>query len=243
MTQREYFARMEDIRRLRDRIMDVLAKDAAELKSTFLGDLEGLLAIHPDLTVDEYVELIRTELKITPGKARQLKARLEAGQLQLAAERAEVLAGIVGAVNLSPLEVQALYHVNFPKLNAELVSQVKTHLADVINRKGSYREVIASLKKTEIASYQARTMVNTALAGFDNAYSSELAKKSGIETFRYMGMAAQRPFCQTRLGNDYTRAEISQMDNGQGLPVFAYCGGYNCVHQWVANPFKEIHSL
>lgn len=241
MTQKDFFAEMEDVRRLRMRIMERIARDAEALKNVYLAELEGVLSAHPNLTLQGYTELIGSEIRISKGMARSLLDRLRQGQRQLAQERMELFSGIMESVPNIPVEnLQALYSVNFPKINGNVASQLRKAMTQVITRGGSYRDVVVHLRReTDIVAYQARTLANTAVAGFDNAYQFEIAGRTGIETFRYAGMAAQRPFCQERLGGNYTRSEINRMDNGQGLPVFAYCGGYNCVHQWVPNPFAR----
>ena len=41
-----------------------------------------------------------------------------------------------------------------------------------------------------------------------------------------------RPFCRLHVGKALTESGIAQADNGQGLPVDAFAGGYNCRHVW-----------
>jgi len=47
-------------------------------------------------------------------------------------------------------------------------------------------------------------------------------------------VAGARPFCRERVGKVYSIEEIRAMDNGQGLAVEYFCGGWNCRHRWVA---------
>lgn len=79
--------------------------------------------------------------------------------------------------------------------------------------------------------------LDTAVAGFDRTARMRGAVDAGVELFRYEGPRTNlRPFCRDtieRNGGIYTLAEIQRMDNGQGLPVENYCGGYNCRHRWV----------
>lgn len=85
--------------------------------------------------------------------------------------------------------------------------------------------------------HHANTFVNTQLAGWDNTTAKTLADLSGLRKATYMGplSANTRPFCINLLGSGqlYTEKQIREMDNGQGLPVIRYCGGYNCMHEWV----------
>jgi len=41
------------------------------------------------------------------------------------------------------------------------------------------------------------------------------------------------------LGNIYHIDEIEKLDNGQGLDVMTYCGGYNCRHMWLPATKEE----
>jgi hypothetical protein len=41
-----------------------------------------------------------------------------------------------------------------------------------------------------------------------------------------------RPFCRRHVGKALTESGIAQANNGQGLPVDAFAGGYNCRHVW-----------
>lgn len=89
---------------------------------------------------------------------------------------------------------------------------------------------------------QLRTELNTLLAGFARSVTVGKAKELGFELFEYLGPDddVTRPFCERVLDKDppiYTREEISEMDNEQGLDVFAYGGGYNCRHDW--SPISE----
>lgn len=77
---------------------------------------------------------------------------------------------------------------------------------------------------------QAATITQTALAGFDRL--TTLHQAPTATHLRYVGPPAQRDFCRDRIGRVYSLEEISSMDNGQGLTVLTYCGGYNCRHTW-----------
>lgn len=77
---------------------------------------------------------------------------------------------------------------------------------------------------------QAATITQTALAGFDRL--TTLHQAPTATHLRYVGPPAQRDFCRDRVGRVFSLEEISSMDNGQGLTVLTYCGGYNCRHTW-----------
>lgn len=58
---------------------------------------------------------------------------------------------------------------------------------------------------------------------------------NGITKFKFVGPAPERKFCIQHYEKSYTMNEIKQMDNGQGLKVLYFRGGYNCRHIWVAD--------
>ena len=111
----------------------------------------------------------------------------------------------------------------------------------------------------KMGRHRAFTVGNTAFGGFDRAdfwrnaeqaagdaatgdAATGDADASAGETmyFRYAGPPADRAFCRTHLGGVYTRTEINSLDNGQGLDVALYMGGYNCRHRWVLATDAEV---
>lgn len=79
----------------------------------------------------------------------------------------------------------------------------------------------------------ADAVAHTSKIGLSRTKTILQADAAGIKEFKYSGPGAQRDFCKDHLGNIYTLDEIKRMDNGQGLPVLNFCGGYRCVHRWV----------
>lgn len=95
-----------------------------------------------------------------------------------------------------------------------------------------------ALQRLGIARHHARTEVDAARAAIDNIGRLDSARVAGITTFRYNGPTANvRSFCAQHVGLVFHLDEIRRMDNGQGLPVEHYCGGYNCRHRWT--PFRN----
>lgn len=89
---------------------------------------------------------------------------------------------------------------------------------------------------------QVKTETQTLLAGFSRAVTVGKAKELGFDLFIYLGPddKVTRPFCERVLAKDppiYSTDEIASMNNGQGLDVFSYGGGYNCRHDW--RPISE----
>lgn len=86
---------------------------------------------------------------------------------------------------------------------------------------------------------QAETITQTALAAADRAGVYE--DRDAEQLYRYDGPPADRPFCKTHLGKTYTLADLKALDNGQGLPVELYLGGFNCRH--VLTPISVVNPL
>jgi len=88
------------------------------------------------------------------------------------------------------------------------------------------------------------TELNTAASGFARSVVAQKAIEAGFDLYEYIGPfdSLTRDFCQMVLDRSppiYTLDEISglQSEQGQGLDVLVYGGGYNCRHQW--RPISE----
>ncbi len=83
------------------------------------------------------------------------------------------------------------------------------------------------------------TIGNTIEASVGRAALIEQSHRDRVQRFRYVGPRARaRAFCsqlldQAAAGKTWTIEEIERLDNGQGLPVLYFCGGYNCRHRWM----------
>lgn len=85
---------------------------------------------------------------------------------------------------------------------------------------------------------QISTELNTGLVSFNRTVTTSTAADLGLTLFRYIGPDDEitREFCENVLhdapGAIYTIDEIEAMDNGQGLRVLNFGGGYNCRHEF-----------
>lgn len=72
----------------------------------------------------------------------------------------------------------------------------------------------------------------TSLSAFNRTVTAQRAADSGIELFLYFGPDDNktRAFCQDCVDKVFTMKDLQASDNGQGLPVPTYLGGYNCRH-------------
>lgn len=93
-----------------------------------------------------------------------------------------------------------------------------------------------------------KTEFNTTMATFSRTVTAKKAEDAGLELFLYIGPSDDktRPFCAARLSRSpaiYTKAEISEMDNGQTGDVLSTGGGYNCRHQWSPLSLKAAKEM
>jgi hypothetical protein len=101
---------------------------------------------------------------------------------------------------------------------------------------GSLADVVAEVQDVlRVTSVQAQAAVDAAVMAVGRR--AVMAAADAIEgdadlVYVYVGPkdAKNRPFCRTWVGKAATNPE--RLDNGQGLPVDDYCGGYNCRHSW-----------
>ena len=93
-------------------------------------------------------------------------------------------------------------------------------------------KVLANAEGRTISNLE--TEVRTGLMGYQRLVAVEKAKTLGITKFLYVGPddKVTREFCHAHVDRVFTLDQIQAMDNGQGLPVLVYGGGYNCRHHW-----------
>jgi hypothetical protein len=117
-----------------------------------------------------------------------------------------------------------------PRIRADVRRQLRGHVLRAIDEGSGVEGLRKSLD--EINFGNTMTVANTSIAGFNNALTIEQARQAQIESFRYDGPTGPttRPFCAARVGKIFTLDELRAMDNGQGLPVEQYLGGWNCRH-------------
>ncbi|MBU1096868.1 MAG: hypothetical protein KKB34_10340 [Bacteroidetes bacterium] len=129
----------------------------------------------------------------------------------------------------------AAYNVSFDGIEESIKQKMIREFRASVQGGYGVDELRKKLYNSGLGWYQAATEANTAIAQFDNNYHTQTASAAGINLFLYDGtIYKSRRFCIDHIGNYYTLEELSNMDNGQGLPVETSCGGYNCVHYLTA---------
>ncbi len=155
--------------------------------------------------------------------------------------------------------------VKFTGLDTDIIDVLKGQTYDQFEAFGSqainriseqmYRSVTAGAKMSELLTtvrgvlqghkdvrgrpmtMYARQFANDSVMNFHNAVNLKKAEDLDINHYLYVGdiIRTTRPFCATRAGQVYTRAQIDSWVHdwqGKAGPAFEYRGGYNCRHHW-----------
>lgn len=100
--------------------------------------------------------------------------------------------------------------------------------------------------RMDVPFVRARVAVQTAVMGAWRlstvARAESGAKEIGeVAAFLYLGPddSKCRPFCAAHVGRVYKAKDIARMNNGQGLEVRTFAGGYNCRHVWSPISLEE----
>jgi len=123
------------------------------------------------------------------------------------------------------------------KYGKKIYDILKQGVKEDTSRTLLYDRAMREVRKGKQYAY---TWINTAENAINQAQRIRENIEAGVKYFKYAGPPADREFCQHLLDKVYTVEEIEQMDNGQGLPVLYYRGGYNCRHRW--QPVNEFAS-
>ena len=122
----------------------------------------------------------------------------------------------------------------FTDAESAITTKVKATVSRLIRSKRSDSDIDRALSvELGVQERHVRTVRETTRAAVSQA--QVISDASGVMFYRYMGPTkGVRKFCSDHVGKVYHVSEIERMDNGQGLPVLFYKGGYNCRHRWVA---------
>lgn len=183
---------------------------------------------------------------------------IEAGGFPQIAERLEKLYGAELARVQELLSTTTGKRVSFGGADVELIETLIQYDFDAITNNvratvGSARQIITRQivtgQRPDLNALEdlvdsrtlrnVKTELNTAVSGFNQTMQHKKTEDLGPGRYLYAGPGPDkviRPFCSEHLGGEYTREQIAGMDNGQGLDVFIYNGGYNCRHQWLFIP-------
>lgn len=110
-------------------------------------------------------------------------------------------------------------------------------------------ETIATNLQIQLEGAMGRqlTEVKTQISSFGRSITAFTAEEVGLTHYLYTGPkdGITRPFCRQLIDLVVTKDQMRKLDNGQGLGVLVYCGGYNCRHSWspVSLGFIEAANL
>lgn len=131
--------------------------------------------------------------------------------------------------------MDAIINTDFDKITTATAQVNTTVRQEVLRGILLGREAqIDTTALSETLQRNIETEIRTGEMSFDRVVNNSKALDLGYDVFEYVGPTDKfnRPFCREHVGKRYTREEINAMDNGQGLPVFEFGGGYNCRHRW-----------
>lgn len=91
------------------------------------------------------------------------------------------------------------------------------------------------LTLTDAKTAHADTNARLVVSGYNRNARNEMRKSADIGHGFYYGDArhSTRAFCRYCIGKVFSMDQINLLNNGQGLDVLLYCGGWNCIHSWL----------
>lgn len=193
--------------------------------------------------------LIRAQGQTSAAVYRQIAARLEQATgeaISIAGRRAvEAVEAVAGAPpSTLSVDVRAELDQIIDGQAADVVRvfgaaqrQMREAVARGVLSGGSLADIVEEVQAELLITYrQAQTAVDTAIMGVGRravmAGAAEVEKEGIDLLYVYVGPRddKNRPFCREWVGKAVTNPD--RLDNGQGLPVEDFCGGYNCRHSW-----------
>lgn len=91
------------------------------------------------------------------------------------------------------------------------------------------------------------TVARTQLASVGRSAQASAAAELELDLYLYTGPrdGVTRDFCRPLINKVVDEKQMRRLNNGQGLPVKTYGGGYNCRHSWspITESFFEAANL
>ncbi len=144
------------------------------------------------------------------------------------------LSALVAAPRLDAL--RALHELDLLDEGDRVASELWTAAARGLYARRSVSDILDDLAGIiDRTDAQIATLYDTAVSVFTRQVEVLDASDDPGARFLYTGPddAKTREFCQARVNQVFTRAEIDAMDNGQIDNVLLSGGGYNCRHLWM----------
>ena len=227
-------------------VADAAVEDLRRLEQALERDLLRILLSLDTLPGED--SLVRRQAQTSAAVLAQVRSRLEAEGETLTGvvgQRAiEAVAAVLGAPPSSlSVDVRRELDAIVSDQTGDVVRTFKAAIPEMreavargIASGGSLADVIEEVRARLSTTYiRASAAVDAAImaVGRRAVVSAAVELQGELDlVYVYVGPrdAKNRPFCRQWVGKAVT--EPSRLDNGQGLPVDDYCGGYNCRHSW-----------
>ena len=233
-------------------VADAAVEDLRRLEASMERDLLRILLSLDTLPGED--SLVRRQAQTSAAVLAQVRRRLEQEGETIASVVGQRAIEAVGAVLGAPpatLPVTVREELD-AIVNGQVGDVVKTFRAAIpemreavargITSGGSLADVVEDVRARLATTWlRAKAAVDAAImaAGRRTVISAAREAEEELDlVYVYVGPrdAKNRPFCQAWVGKAVT--DPSRLDNGQGLPVDDYCGGYNCRHSWAPTPLE-----
>lgn len=240
---------MADLKKLLKKQMKQRDKNIALIESEVLRVLEkATFQIYKDIdfeatleaSIDSYNVIYNLPNALREAGLEDVYNKIQDGY----ADELEIIEATLLASSLPPLSnidrqaIAVIIETDFEALQAKFNNYTGVLSQDLARsvltgQAPDFEVLTANLNKRTV--HNIKTEFDTALSGLDSAINIKKAKEvDDNPKFIYLGAndGKTRDFCRSIINEVLTIKEIEKLDNGQGLPVLEYGGGYNCRHQW-----------
>jgi len=227
-------------------VADAAVEDLRRLELALERDLLRTLLSLDTLPGED--SLVRRQAQTSAAVLAQVRSRLEQEGERLTSvvgQRAiEAVAAVLGAPpETLPLDARKELDLivngqtgDVVKVFRDAIPEMREAVARGIATGGSLADVIEAVREKLRTTYvRASAAVDAAIMAVGRRAVVSAAREVEAEidlVYVYVGPRdnKNRPFCRAWVGKAVT--DPARLDNGQGLPVEDYCGGYNCRHSW-----------
>lgn len=133
--------------------------------------------------------------------------------------------------------LEETFRTNMAGMRDELLDETVATMRDHFARGEINRESMADAirEAADAPMHHARTNARQVVSSWNRIGRDQVRREAGLKHGFYYGSPRvnSRTFCLRCIGQTFSIEQINLMDNGQGLPVIHYCGGWNCIHSWM----------
>jgi len=220
----------KNIEQLKEQLREDILANGMQYKRAIIKQIDKLYRASGSNNIEDFASTFLRDFKLSDKDYKLLLGDLQTTQKQIA----QTWDNHFDIPNGNYEKLIAVNSIDFSKTSLEddVKKAVTNEAKKAINGDLGFDSLRQKLKNTGLGSDEAYTLANTALAQADNGYMAEVASQADVIYYMYDGIisANSRPFCRDHFKRVYTLAELSAMDNHQGLDVASSLGGYNCQH-------------